>query len=88
MTSSEGGRIATAESDTVVRVYCGRNGERPARHAGFLLETLSAAFLADGRQLLAAGADKFNAALDMSAGRAIVKSAAMAISLVSLAPFD
>jgi hypothetical protein len=57
-----------------VRIYDARNGEMLARNADFLLEPLAAAFTADGKQLLAAGADKVIAWLDASTGRVIRRS--------------
>jgi WD40 repeat protein len=63
--------LATADADTVVRVYDVRSGKLISRNGDFLLEPLAVDFSADGKQLVAAGADKVVVFIDAASGRVV-----------------
>ena len=60
--------IASADGDTAVRIYRTRDATVVATNNDFLLEPLAATFSRDGKQLIAAGADKTIALLDATTG--------------------
>ena len=73
--SRDGRRLATADSDTVARIYDTANGEVVTRYTGFLMEPLAASFTPEGDRLLTSGGDKVIAVLDVATGSTVRQSA-------------
>ena len=65
--SPDGSRLATADFDTVIRIY-DRSGNLKAKYAGLLLEPFAVSFMPDGKQLVVGGADSKLSFLDASDG--------------------
>jgi WD40 repeat protein len=63
--------IATGDGDTQVRIYNAVTGKLIARNTDLLLEPFTVDFTADGKQVLAAGADKAIVVIDASTGRLV-----------------
>ncbi len=65
--SPDSSQFATADFDTVVRIY-DRSGNLKAKYAGLLLEPFALSFMPDGKQLVVGGADSTLTFLDASDG--------------------
>jgi WD40 repeat protein len=66
--SPDGKLLATADGDTVLRVYDTSTWKMALEYRGFKLETFAVPFSNDGKYLLAGGADDHIAVLDLSSG--------------------
>ena len=66
--SPDGKLLATADGDTVVRVYDTATWKVAHEYRGFKLETFAVPFTSDGKYLLAGGANDHIAVLDPSSG--------------------
>lgn len=71
--SRDGERLASADEDTVVRIYDAR-GRLQSTASDLLLETFTAAFTPDGKQLVVSGGDKTVSFLDAGSGRILRQS--------------
>ena len=65
--SPDTSQFATADFDTVVRIY-DRSGNLKSKYASLLLEPFTLSFMADGKQLVVGGADSKLSFLDTSDG--------------------
>lgn len=63
-----------ADADTVVRIYETRNGKLVSENHDFKLEPFAVDFTKDGKQLIAAGADRVIAYIDTATGKVNRKS--------------
>jgi WD40 repeat protein len=66
--SPDGKWLATADGDTVVRVYDTASWKLAHEYRGLTLETFAVPFTSDGKYLLAGGADNYISVLDVSSG--------------------
>ncbi len=69
--SPDGALIATADSDTQIRVYDPATGRRVASKEEFLFDPLTIDFTADSKQVVAGGADKIAVFFDAGTGRVL-----------------
>jgi WD40 repeat protein len=63
--------MATAHGDTTVAVHDARSGRRVSTNEDFLAEALGVDFTPDGKQVIAAGADKVVAYIDAGTGKSV-----------------
>jgi hypothetical protein len=66
--SSDGKQLATAEGDTVLRVYDTSTWKVAREYPDLKLETFAVAFTADGKFLLAGGVEDYISLIDLSSG--------------------
>jgi len=66
--SPDGKLLATAEGDTILRVYDTSTWKIVSEYRGLKLETFAVAFTGDGKYLLAGGADDHISVIDVSSG--------------------
>jgi dipeptidyl aminopeptidase/acylaminoacyl peptidase len=66
--SPDGKMLATADGDTVLRVYDTSSWKIAHEYRGLKLETFAVPFTSDGKHLLAGGADDHISLLDLSSG--------------------
>jgi WD40 repeat protein len=66
--SPDGARLATADSDTCIRIWDSQTGKLLASKQEFLLDPLTIDFTADGRQVVAASGDKVVVFFDAATG--------------------
>lgn len=69
--SPDGKLLATADGDTVLRIYDTSTWKMVHEYRGFKLETFAVPFTSDGKYLLAGGADDHISVLDLSLGREV-----------------
>jgi WD40 repeat protein len=72
--SRDGRYFADADTDTVVRIYETKDGKLVSENHDFKLEPFTVDFTKDGKQLIAAGADRVIAYIDVATGKEIRKS--------------
>lgn len=80
--------IASADGDTAVRIYRTRDATVVATNSDFLLEPFAVTFSRDGKQLIAAGADKTIAVLDATSGSTSRKFSAVPDPIFALGLSD
>jgi WD40 repeat protein len=76
--SPDGKLLVTASDDTVVRWYDTTSWQKLREYRGFLLEPFAVAFTADGKRVLAAGADSRITVLDAGSAKEIAQMPAEA----------
>jgi WD40 repeat protein len=81
--SPDGKLLVTASDDTVVRWYDTTSWQKLREYRGFLLEPFAVVFTADGKQVLAAGADSRITVLDAATAKQVAELPAEAGSYIS-----
>ena len=71
--SPDGKLLVTASDDTVVRWYDTASWQKLREYRGFLLEPFAVAFTADGKQVLAAGADSRITVLNAASAKQVAQ---------------
>jgi len=67
--SRDGGKIATADQDCVVRIYDGWSGRLLAKNEEFLSEPIAIDFTVDGHYVIAGGVDRVSVYIDATNGK-------------------
>jgi WD40 repeat protein len=82
--SRDGRYFADADTDTAVRIYETKNGKLVSENHDFKLEPFTVDFTKDGKQLIAAGADRVIAYIDTATGKVDRKSKVQSEPIVYL----
>ena len=69
--SDDGKLLATADGDTVLRVYDTSSWKKTQEYRGLKLETFAVPFTRDGKYLLAGGADNYISVLEAASGKEV-----------------
>jgi WD40 repeat protein len=82
--SRDGRYFADADTDTAVRIYETKNGKLISENHDFKLEPFTVDFTKDGKQVIAAGADRVIAYIDTATGKVGRKSKVQSEPIVYL----